>query len=84
MWLQDVLRGQLRFDGLIFSDDLGMAGAKGAGTMRERADLALQAGCDMVLVCNDLQGADALLDGWSVVPSPDLQRRAGRMRARKA
>ena len=82
VWLADVLRGQLRFDGLIFSDDLGMAGAKGAGSMRERAELALQAGCDMVLVCNDLDGADALLDGWSMTAPADLQRRADRMRAR--
>ena len=83
VWLQDVLRGQLRFDGLIFSDDLGMAGAKGAGSMRDRAALALAAGCDMVLVCNDLEGADALLDGWSIEPSPDLQRRIARMRAQR-
>ena len=83
VWLQDMLRGQLRFDGLIFSDDLGMVGAKGAGSMRDRAALALAAGCDMVLVCNDLEGADALLDGWSIEPSPDLQRRIARMRAQR-
>ena len=83
VWLQDVLRGQLRFDGLIFSDDLGMAGAKGAGSMRDRAALALAAGCDMVLVCNDLPGADELLDGWSIPSSPDLQRRVARMRAQR-
>ena len=82
VWLQDILRGALRFDGLIFSDDLGMAGAKGAGDMRARAGLALEAGCDMVLVCNDLEGADNLLATWSARPSPDLQRRAARMRAR--
>ena len=82
VWLQDILRGTLRFDGLIFSDDLGMAGAKGAGDMRARAGLALEAGCDMVLVCNDLEGADNLLATWSARPSPDLQRRAARMRAR--
>jgi beta-N-acetylhexosaminidase len=83
VWLQEVLRDMLRFDGLIFSDDLGMAGAKGAGSMRDRAALALDAGCDMVLVCNDLDGADALLDGWMIAPSPDLQRRVARMRAQR-
>ena len=82
VWLQDILRRALGFDGLIFSDDLGMAGAKGAGDMRARAGLALEAGCDMVLVCNDLEGADHLLATWSATPSPDLQRRAARMRAR--
>jgi beta-N-acetylhexosaminidase len=65
---------------MIFSDDLGMAGAHGAGDMLARADLALAAGCDMVLVCNDLPAVDVLLEQWRVQPAADLQPRAARMR----
>lgn len=81
IWLREILRGQFGFDGMIFSDDLGMAGAHGAGDMLARADLALAAGCDMVLVCNDLPAADRLLAQWQVSPAPELQRRVDRMRA---
>lgn len=60
-WLQEVLRGQLAFGGAVFSDDLSMVGAHSIGDIRVRADAALDAGCDMVLVCNDTAAAEALL-----------------------
>lgn len=73
-WLQDILRGRLGFDGAIFSDDLSMEGARrldGIGgpsvSYTAAAVAALQAGCDLVLLCNQSlgkgQAVDELLDG---------------------
>lgn len=68
IWLQDVLRKRLNFNGVIFSDDLSMEGAVVAGNVTQRALAALNAGCDMVLVCNRPDLADELLENleWQI------------------
>ncbi|MEO5693203.1 MAG: beta-N-acetylhexosaminidase [Usitatibacter sp.] len=83
VWLQEVLRHKLGFDGLIFSDDLSMEGASTAGGMVERAHVALEAGCDMVLSCNDPRAQDAILEGLERRPvTATLAKRLERMRGR--
>ena len=62
-WLQSVLRNRLKFQGAVFSDDLGMAGANYAGDFISRALSALSAGCDMVVICNNQHQAIAVVEG---------------------
>jgi beta-N-acetylhexosaminidase len=92
-WLKEILRQQLGFTGAVFSDDLSMEGARhiagAAVTYAEAAATALDAGCDMVLLCNQSMGdgraVDELLDGltealscglWQQDPDSDARRRA--------
>lgn len=83
IWLQRILRGQLGFDGVIFSDDLSMEGASTAGGVVERAQAALEAGCDMVLLCNDASSQGKLLDGLERRRiAPSLAARLERMRGK--
>lgn len=61
-WIRGIVRRQWKYNGAIFCDDLSMGGAAVAGTLEERAKLALEAGCDMIPVCNDRNGALRVLE----------------------
>jgi beta-N-acetylhexosaminidase len=60
-WLIDILRNDLNFQGLVFSDDLSMRAAELVGDVASRSRLAIDAGCDFILVCNNSEDADRAL-----------------------
>ena len=79
-WIRDVLRGQLGFQGVVFTDDLSMGGAAAAiGDVVSRARQALEAGCDMLPVCNDRASVVALLDRLKIEPEPASRLRLVRL-----
>lgn len=81
-WLLDVLRKRLDFQGVIFSDDLSMEGATVAGSYPQRAMAALDAGCDMVLVCNKPEAAIEVIDNIKVEDNPVSHMRMARLHGR--
>jgi beta-N-acetylhexosaminidase len=83
-WIRRVLRERLGFQGVVFSDDLGMGAAAVQGGYRERAAAALEAGCDLVLVCNDQAGAAEVLRSLEGYADPVAQSRIARIHGRGA
>ena len=80
-WIQTILRQKLKFDGVLFSDDLTMQAACVVGGADARIQAALKAGCDMGLVCNDRSAACTALEGINDLALPN-QERLERMRGK--
>jgi beta-N-acetylhexosaminidase len=81
-WIGEILRGELRFAGTVFADDLSMRGAAIAGDIVARAEAALAAGCDVLPVCNERASVVQLLDGLAIAPDPTGHLRLARLRGR--
>ena len=83
-WVQNALREELRFEGAVFTDDLSMGGAAEYGDIVARATAALDAGCDVLPVCNDRASVTTLLDGLEYDVQPSSHLRLIRMRGKAA
>lgn len=73
------LRNTLGFEGVVFTDDLSMAGAGVVGNMLARVHAAWAAGCDMLLVCNDPESVDLVLRYWKPDLDPLRSKRVARL-----
>lgn len=82
-WLQEVLRNRLKFQGVIFSDDLEMEGASVVGDVADRAEAAIEAGCDMVLVCKEFDAVVSVLERLKNWHNPTSQLRLSRLHGKK-
>lgn len=78
-WLNEILRGRLGYQGVIFSDDLNMSAADSGGSYAQRASAALDAGCDMILICNNRPAAIEVLESLEDYQNPISQTRLLRM-----
>lgn len=78
-WIKEQLRGELRFDGAVFCDDLSMKATASYGSMPERARLALDAGCDMLPICNDRDAARAAIRALAEYSNPPSLVRLARL-----
>jgi len=83
-WITDILRGELQFHGVVYADDLNMAGAAAVGSILDRARLALAAGCDVLPICNNRAGVADVLSGLGEAIDPARQVRLMRLHGRRA
>lgn len=81
-WIRGVLRQDLGFQGVVFSDDLSMGGAADQGSYADRARAALEAGCDMLPVCNNPEGALEIIDDIGRYDDPAAHLRLIRLHGR--
>jgi beta-N-acetylhexosaminidase len=79
IYWNNYLRNNIKFNGVVFSDDLSMQGASVAGDIVDRAQAAWGAGCDMLLVCNSEAAVDDLLVRWQPAFDPLRSARIGRL-----
>jgi beta-N-acetylhexosaminidase len=82
-WIESQLRGELGFTGAVISDDMHMAGAAAYGTPAERVERSLEAGCDLVLLCNCPEAVPGVLERLANYSDPAAQLRLMRLRGRR-